>query len=90
MTTPRRTRHPASPALATDPRTGEKASAELSEPYDLPCPEDQWPQNRPPYVIVVDQLRDWEPGRRSPSLVELLETRPARTRQPEPDLEAET
>jgi len=39
-------------------------------------------------VIVVDQLRDWQPGR-PPSLAELLETRVARTREPEPDLEAE-
>jgi hypothetical protein len=38
------------------------------------------------YVIVVDQLRDWQPGQ-PPSLAELLETR--RTRAPEPDLEAE-
>ena len=42
----------------------------------------------PKYVIVVDQLRDWQPGQ-PPSLAELLETRPARTREPEPDLEAE-
>ena len=38
------------------------------------------------YVIVVDQLRDWQPGQ-PPSLAELLET--GRTREPEPDLEAE-
>ena len=43
---------------------------------------------RPEYVIVVDQLRDWQPGQ-PPSLAELLETGPARTREPEPDLEAE-
>ena len=40
----------------------------------------------PMYVIVVDQLRGWQPGQ-PPSLAELLETR--RTRAPEPDLEAE-
>ena len=38
-------------------------------------------------MIVVDQLRDW-PGQ-PPSLAELLEAGPARTREPEPDLEAE-
>jgi len=59
---------------------------ETAEPYDLPFP-DQWP-HRPTYVIVVDQLRDWRPGQPS-SLAELLETGPARTREPEPDLEAE-
>ena len=88
MTTPRRhTARP--PAPAAGPRAGEKDLAEASEPYDLPGPEDQWPPGRPAYLIVVDQLRDWQPGRRSPSLAELLETRPGRTREPEPDLEAE-
>jgi len=52
----------------------------------LPFP-DQWP-HRPTYVIVVDQLRDWRPDL-PPSLAELLEAEPARTREPEPDLEAE-
>ena len=37
-------------------------------------------------VLVVDQLRGWQPGG-PPSLAELLET--GRTREPEPDLEAE-
>jgi hypothetical protein len=60
---------------------------EVTDPYDLPFP-DRWPPGRPQYVIVVDQLRDWQPGK-PPSLAELLETRPARTREPEPDLEAE-
>jgi hypothetical protein len=58
---------------------------EMTDPYDLPFP-DRWPPGRPQYVIVVDQLRDWQPGQ-PPSLAELLET--GRTRQPEPDLEAE-
>jgi hypothetical protein len=61
----------------------------MSEPYDLPDPEDRWPLSPPAYVIVVDQLRDWQPGRHSPSLAELLETRSGRTPEPEPDLEAE-
>jgi hypothetical protein len=59
---------------------------EMTDPYDLPFP-DRWP-HRPEYVIVVAQLRDWQPGQ-PPSLAELLETRPARTREPEPDLEAD-
>ena len=65
----------------------------MGEPYDPPDPEEQWPAGRPAYLIVVDQLRDWQPGRHSPSLspslAELLETRPGRPREPEPDLEAE-
>lgn len=89
MTIPRRPRHQASPAPAADPQAREKDPAELADHYDLPGPADHWPRNRPASVIVVDQLRDWEPGRRSPSLAELLETRPSRTRQPGPDLEAE-
>jgi hypothetical protein len=61
------------------------AEHETREPYDLPFP-DHWPQGRPEYVIVVDQLRGWQLGQ-SPSLAELLET--SRTREPNPDLEAE-
>ncbi len=61
---------------------------ELHDPYDLPFPDfsDRWPPRRPEYAVVVDQLRGWQPGQ-PPSLVELLET--GRTREPEPDLEAE-
>jgi len=63
---------------------------ELQDPYDLPFPDfsDRRPPRRPEYAIVVDQLRGWQPGG-PPSLAELLEARPARTREPEPDLEAE-
>ena len=39
-------------------------------------------------LLIVDQLRGWQPGQ-PPSLAELLETGRTRTRQPEPDLEAE-
>jgi hypothetical protein len=78
----------AGPPSDADPRTGEKDQAELSDPYDLPYSEDQGLPSRPSYLIVVDQLRDWQPAR-SPSLAELLETRAARTREPEPELEAE-
>ncbi len=86
MTTSRRTRHQ---NLAAGLKAGEKSPAEASEPYDPPEPEDQWPPGRPAYLIVVDQLRGWPPGRHSPSLAELLETRSGRARDPEPDLEAE-
>jgi hypothetical protein len=77
-------RHEADRPLVPDPRPGDKDIREMTDPYDLPFP-DHWP-HRPKYVIVVDQLRGWQPGQ-PPSLAELLETR--RTRQPEPDLEAE-
>jgi hypothetical protein len=60
----------------------------MSEPYDLPEPDDHWPPGRPAHLIVVDQLRGWRPAQ-PPSLAELLETRPGYTRDPEPDLEAE-
>ena len=69
------------------PRAGDKDMREMRDPYALPFP-DRWPPGRPQYVIVVDQLRDWQPGQ-PPSLAELLEAGPARTREPEPDLEAE-
>jgi len=77
---------PAATPLIPGPRAEERDMPETAEPYDLPFP-DHWP-HRPEYVIVVDQLRDWRPGQ-PPSLAELLETRAARTREPEPDLEAE-
>ena len=63
------------PPLIPDPGAGEKNPSETAEPYDLPFP-DHWP-HRPEYVIVVDQLRDWQPGL-PPSLAELLETGPRR------------
>jgi hypothetical protein len=75
------------------PRTAEKDLAEVREPGDfdpgeLPFPDDRWPRGRPAWVVVVDQLRGWQPGQ-PPSLAELLETGRTRTRDPEPDLEAE-
>ena len=72
--------------LIPDLRAGERHLPETAEPDDLPFP-DHWP-HRPTYVVVVDQLRDWRSGQ-PPSLAELLETGPAYTREPEPDLEAE-
>ena len=91
MTTPRR--KPAEPGtgrrdaapLVPDPRPREQEIRETREPHDLPFPG-RWPLGRPEYVIVVDQLRGWELGQPS-SLAELLET--SRTREPEPDMEAE-
>jgi hypothetical protein len=80
-------RRPAAKPLIPGPRAAERDRPETAEPYDLPFP-DHWPPHRPAYVIVVDQLRGWRPGQ-PPSLAELLEARPARTREPEPDLEAE-
>ena len=74
--------------LVPDPRSADKDPAETAEPYDLPFPEVRWPPGRPEYVIIVDQLRGRQPGQ-PPSLAELLETTRIRTRQPEPDLEAE-
>jgi hypothetical protein len=93
VTMPRRGR--AEPATARrnaaprvpDPRQPEQDLRELRDPYDLPFPH-QWPPGRPEYVVVVDQVRDSQLGQ-PPSLAELLETRPACSRQPEPDLEAE-
>ena len=79
-------RRPAATPLIPDPRPGERDRPETADPYDLPFP-DGWP-HRPEYVIVVDQLCGWRPGQ-PPSLAELLEAGPARTREPEPDLEAE-
>ena len=74
------------------PRARERDLAEVREPGgfdpgDLPFPDERWPRGRPEYVIVVDQLRGWQPGQ--PSLAELLEPGRNRGRDPEPDLEAE-
>jgi hypothetical protein len=82
-----RIRRQAALPLIPGPRPGDKDTAETREPYDLPFP-DAWPPGRPEYVIVVDQLRGWQPGQLR-SLTELLETGSARARDPEPDLEAE-
>ena len=81
-------RRPDAAPVVPDPRPGEKNLAELKEPYDLPVPDDYRPPGRPQYVIIVDQLRGWQPGQ-PPSLAELLETGRTRACQPEPDLEAE-
>ena len=78
---------PAATPFVPGPRTGERDMPETADLYDLPFP-DGWPPGRHEYVIVVDQLRGWRPDL-PPSLAELLEAEPDRTREPEPDLEAE-
>ena len=80
-------RRPAATPRIPGPRAAERDVPETAEPYDLPVP-DRWPPRRPMYVIVVDQLRGWRPDL-PPSLAEVLEAGPDRTREPEPDLEAE-
>lgn len=72
------------------PRPSEEDLLELREPYDLPGPEypDRWLPGPPSFVVVVNQLRGWWPDQPR-SLAELLESEPSRTRDPEPDLEAE-
>ena len=82
------TRRQADGPLVPAQRPGDKDLREMQDPYDLPFPDysDRWPARRPGYAIVVDQLRGWQPGG-PPWLAELLET--GRTREPEPDLEAE-
>jgi hypothetical protein len=72
------------------PGTGGQDMRELQDPDDLLFPDvsGRWPPGRAGYVIVVDQLRGWQPGS-PPSLAELLDTRPGPIRQPEPGLEAE-
>jgi hypothetical protein len=81
------TRHQADDPSVPVQRLAEEDWPELQDPFDLPLPEEysHW-HGRPEYAIVVDQLRGWNPGG-PPSLAEVLET--GRTREPEPDLEAE-
>jgi hypothetical protein len=75
-------------SLVPAQRPADTDMREIQDPYNLPFPDvsDRRPPGRPAYAIVVDQLRGWQPGG-PPSLAELLET--GRTREPEPDLEAE-
>jgi hypothetical protein len=93
MTIPRpragsRGRRQASPTPAPDWRPGDIDRSEMNEPDDLYFPDDVWPPGRPAYVIVVAQRRGLESGH-LPSLDEILQNGHARTREPEPDLEAE-
>ena len=81
-------RRQADGSLVPAQRPADTDMCEMQDPYDLPFPDvsDRRPPGRPGYAIVVDQLRGWQPGG-PPSLAELLET--GRTREPEPDPEAE-
>ncbi len=61
----------------------------MNEPDDLPFPDDErWALGHPEYVIVIAQLRGWQPDH-PPTLDEILGNGHPRTREPEPDLEAE-
>ena len=58
-----RTRRPSRRPRSRTRGRVQKDLAELQEPYDLPFPDDRWPQGRPDVRwIVVDQLRGWQPG----------------------------
>ena len=59
------TRRQADGPLVPAQRPADKDMREMHDPYDLPFPDysDRWPPRRPEYVIVVDQLRDWQPRR---------------------------
>jgi hypothetical protein len=54
----------------------------MNEPDDLPFLDDRWPQSRPAYAVVIDQLRGWFPSTQ-PSLAEALETGHPHPREPE-------
>ena len=84
---PQGSRQATRPQIA-DSRPPEKNTTEMAEPDDLPFPGNCWPPGRPGYVIVVDQLRGWQPEQ-PPSLAEALETSYPRPRETEADLEAE-
>ena len=80
---------PAQRLAEENQRLAEENWRELQDdPYDL-LPDEYlpWLIGRAKYHIVVDQRRDWQSDG-PPSLAELLENL-ARTREPEPDLEAE-
>jgi hypothetical protein len=98
VTTPRRKpaehRTSRSAAPFVPPQPSEEDLRELREPYyDLGGPEypEHWLPGlprRPEYVVVIAQRPDPWPDQ-PPSLTELLGTGPTRSRDPEPDLEAE-
>jgi hypothetical protein len=56
------TRRQADGRLVPAQRPGDTDMREIQDPYDLPFPDDRWPQGRPAYAIVIDQLRGWQPG----------------------------
>jgi len=80
-------RQPAAPRVPA-PRPSEEDLLELRDPDELGIPGlgDDWPQYRPEFAFVLDQIRGTGAP---PSLAELLENLAARTPEPQPDLEAE-
>jgi hypothetical protein len=94
VTVPRRTRAEPGPGhrdvgpVAPDSRPSEEELRELRDPDDLGYPDisDGWPQYRPKFAFVLDQIRGTGAP---PSLAELLENLATRTPEPQPDLEAE-
>jgi len=82
-------RQPAAPRVPA-PRPSEEDLLELRDPDELGIPGlgDDWPQYRPEFAFVLDQIRGTGAP---PTHAELLENLAARTPQPqpEPDLEAE-
>jgi hypothetical protein len=85
-------RHQASDPHVPAPRLADDYEnwAELQDdPYNRLVPDgyERWRKYGPTFHIVVAQAPGWNPGG-PPSLDELLENL-ARTREPEPDLEAE-
>jgi hypothetical protein len=81
--------HVPAPRLADDYENWRELQDEPHDPYDLLDPDDYgpWRKHGPKFHIVVAKAVGWDPGG-PPSLDELLENL-ARTRDPEPDLEAE-
>jgi hypothetical protein len=94
VTTPRRepgdprNPRPAAAPFVPQPRPSAEDLLELRDPDDLAGPEypDRWLPGPPRFVIVLAQRGGLHPDQ-PPSLAELLDT--GRTREPEPDLEAE-
>jgi hypothetical protein len=90
----RATPRPAATPFTPQLEPSEEDLRELRDPpYDMGCPEypEHWlpgPPRRPAYVIVIDQVRGQQPDQPR-SLNQILESLATRTRNPEPDLEAE-
>jgi hypothetical protein len=78
--------HVPAPRLADDYENWRELQ---DDPYEDLVPDgyEAWRKHRPEFYFVVAQAPGWNPGG-PPSLDELLENL-ARTRDPEPDLEAE-
>ena len=81
--------HVPAPRSADDYENWLELQDDPHDPYGLLVPDgyEPWRKHGPKFHIVVAQAPGWDPGG-PPSLDELLENL-ARTRDPEPDLEAE-